>query len=195
MFNILQPNGDSPGPFTLQKPAVASVWCQDASAYLRSPGTPDLHLKCAAFERRKYKKCVTCITVYAALPGRFPFLSQVSKGSEEAFLLAIRPVVLNLKGWIAIYTMYVNFMRLRLSNVFFSKGLNWRIRRSPREHAAVKVPNLLRNETDQSLRPQELATWDWFINSKALLEQWIRQNSLTSPTSYHDKVPVTLFYK
>lgn len=72
----------------------------------------------------KHKRCVTRITVYAALPGRFPFLSQVSKGSEEAFLLAIRPVVLNLKGWIVIYTMYVNFMRLRLSNVFFSKGLN-----------------------------------------------------------------------
>ena len=30
---------------------------------------------------------------------------------------------------------------------------------------------------------------------KSTLEQWIRQNSLTSPTSYHDKVPVTLFYK
>lgn len=196
MFNIVQPNGDSPGPFTLQKPAVASVWCQDASAYLRSPGTPDLHLKRAAFERRTYKKCVTCITVYAALPGRFPFLCQVSKGSEEAFLLAIRPVVLNLKGWIVIYTMYVNFIH---ETSFVKRCLFKRF-----ELKNQKEPT----RTCCSQGAKSASKWNRSIFTasgtgnmrlihqfKSTLEQWIRQNSLTSPTSYHDKVPVTLFYK
>ena len=192
-----------PWTLTFQKPAVASSWCQDTSAYLRSPGTPDLHLKRAALKQMFHMSHVSLFMLFSQ--EEFAFLRQVSKGSEEAFLLAILPVVLNLKGWVVIYTMYVNFMRLRLPNVLFFRQVWIEESEEDEENTCcsrsrcqicfeMKQVNLygLRNVQKANLQIGDMRLIDQF---KSTVEQCIRQNSLTSPTTYHDKVPVTLFHK
>ena len=113
---LVQLTGDSPGPLPF-KNQLSHLRDARIPAHISDHQALLICTSSVAFKQMFHMSRVSLFMLFSL--EEFAFLRQVSKGSEEAFLLAIRPVVLNLKGWVVIYTMYVNFMRLRLPNVLF----------------------------------------------------------------------------